>query len=250
MQTFNTQYGKITLYNNETYITPGFIDGNYWDEGTLLMLKKYVDPTRNILEIGGHCGTSTIVYSTFLNNSSKIYVFEPQRKMYDLLVLNINQNGLQDKIIPNNLGVFCYSGIASMNNIDLDGGGGEVQKRYNEESNLQCNFGGISLGDNGEQVNLTTIDEMNLDNIGYIHCDAQGAENFIMSKGINTIAKNRPVILYENNQGNYLYNTVCNAYPLYKEESLFNIKDYCMNKLNYSKCITGFNNGIDDLLIP
>ena len=79
-----------------------------------------------------------------------------------------------------------------MNSIDLDGGG-LVEKRYNEESN----FGGIGLGD-GENIKLTTIDNMNLDDICYIHCDAQGSENFIFSKGIETIKKYRPVILYEN----------------------------------------------------
>lgn len=41
---------------------------------------------------------------------------------------------------------------------------------------------------------------MNLDNIGFIHCDAQGAENFIFSKALDTINKYRPVILYENNE--------------------------------------------------
>ena len=47
---------------------------------------------------------------------------------------------------------------------------------------------------------------MELDDIGYIHCDAQGAENFIFSKGMETIRKYRPVILYENNEhhGRYL----------------------------------------------
>ena len=55
------------------------------------------------------------------------------------------------------------------------------------ENNLNCNFGGIGLGDDGENIKLTTIDNMNLCDIGYIHCDAQGSENFIFSKGIETI---------------------------------------------------------------
>ena len=41
---------------------------------------------------------------------------------------------------------------------------------------------------------------MKLDNIGYIHCDAQGSENFIFSKALETIKKYRPVIYYENNE--------------------------------------------------
>ena len=194
MNTYNTKYGIITLYKNEVYIGNAFESNQYWDEETLLKLREYINPNRNILEIGGHCGTSTIVYSSFLNNENKIYVYEPQRNMYNLLVQNINQNNLQNKIIPNNSGVFCYEGNGKMNDIDLDGGLGIVTKRYNEENNLACNFGGIGLGKNGEDITLTTIDAMKMHDIGYIHCDAQGAENFIFSKGIETIKKHRPVI--------------------------------------------------------
>lgn len=252
METYKTRYGIITLYKNEAFIGNTFKKGKYWDIDTLLKLRKFINPNKNILEIGGHCGTSSIIYSYFLNNPQKLYVYEPQLNMYNLLVKNINQNNLQHKIIPNNSGVFCFEGNGTMNNIDLDGGGGVVSKRYNEENNLKCNFGGIGLGDNGEQIKLTTIDNMNLDNIGFIHCDAQGSENFIFSKGIETIKKNRPAILYENKElcGDYLYNNVCKAYPDYKEESKFDIKKYCMNELNYSKFIDKFNGGIDTLLIP
>jgi FkbM family methyltransferase len=215
-------------------------------------LKKYIDPNRNILEIGGHCGTSTIVYSSFLNSQQKIYVYEPQKNMYNLLVKNIMQNNLQHIIIPNNLGIFCYTGQATMNNIDMDGGGGEITKRYNEENNLDCNFGGVGLGDKGETINVVTIDSLNLDDIGYIHCDAQGSENFIFSNALETIKKYRPVILYENKEfyGTYLYDNICKTYPTYKKESEFDIKKYCMETLNYSRFIDRFNNGIDTVLIP
>ena len=253
MQTYTTKYGLITLYTNELYIGKTFKENKYWDEETLLKLHEYIDPNRNILEIGGHCGTSSIVYSYFINDDKKVYVYEPQKNLYNLLVQNINQNNLQDKIIPNNLGVFCYEGHGKMNDIDLDGGGGVVLKRYNEENNLDCNFGGIGLGGNGEEITLTTIDNMELNDIGYIHCDAQGSENFIFSKGIETIKKNRPVILYENYElsGSYLYDNVCKTYiNNHTEESKFDIKKYCMEELNYSNYIDWFNNGVDTILIP
>ena len=85
--------------------------------------------------------------------------------------------------MPYNKGVFCYNGSGSMNNIDLDGGGGNVRRRYNEESNYGCNFGVIGLCKEGEPISLITVDEMGHDNIGFIHCDAQGSENFIFSSG-------------------------------------------------------------------
>uniref|UniRef100_A0A6C0KHF8 Methyltransferase FkbM domain-containing protein n=1 Tax=viral metagenome TaxID=1070528 RepID=A0A6C0KHF8_9ZZZZ len=173
--------------------------------------------------------------------------------MYDLLQFNIFQNNLQNKVIPYNYAVFCDQIKGTMNCIDLDGGGGIVIKRYNEEINKPCNFGGICLGKYGEEVNMITIDDnMEHKNIGFIHCDAQGSENFIFSKAINTIKENRPVILYENNEkyGKYLFNNVCVSYPQYIENSKFNLENYCINELNYSTVIKKFGGGQDDLLIP
>jgi FkbM family methyltransferase len=252
METYTTNYGLITLYKNEVYIGTEFKQGNYWDIDTLLQLRAYIDPNRNILEIGGHCGTSSVVYASFLSHNNKLYVYEPQRNMYNLLLQNISQNNLQGKIVPHNLGVFCYEGPGTMNSIDLDGGGGNVAKRYTEENTLNCNFGGIGLGDAGENIQLTTIDHMNLDDIGYIHCDAQGSENFIFAKGMQTIKKYRPVILYENIDlyGTYLYDNICKTYPSYQDESTFDIKKYCMEELHYEKFIDKFNGGMDTLLIP
>ena len=251
MYTYNTKYGKITLYNNDVYINSSFKNKKYWDEETLLKLKKYIDPSKNILEIGGHVGTSSIIYASYLDKNSKCYVYEPQKNMFNLLVKNINNNNLTEKIYPFNKGVFCYNGVGKMNNLDLDGGGSLVKDAYSDDK-IKCNFGGICVGSNGEEIEFTTIDDMDMDNLGFIHCDAQGSENFIFSKAIETITKFRPVILYENNElfGRYLYDTVCNNYPQYSHEKNFNLKEYCINILGYEKCIDRFNGSIDTLLIP
>jgi FkbM family methyltransferase len=250
--TFHTRYGKVSLYKNDAFIRQPFVNGSYWDEETLIKLKQFIDTNKNIIEIGGHCGTSTLIYASYISNDNKVFVYEPQEKLFNLLLKNINDNNLQNKIIPYNKGVFCYEGKGNMNDIDLDGGRGIVEKRYGEESHLNCNFGGITLGRLGETIDLTTIDRMGHENIGFIHCDAQGSENFIFSDGIETITKNRPVILYENNSeyGKYLYASVCKNYPQFEKESKFNLKTYCKTKLKYRGCVDKFNGGIDTLLIP
>lgn len=251
--TFDTSLGKITLLNNETFIINSFKNGGYWDIATLTKLREYINPTKNILEIGGHCGTSSIIYASYLNYGQHVYVYEPQKHMFDLLNRNIKQNYLEYKVVAFNNAVFCANQSMTMNSIDLDGGGGDVKKRYNEENHKQCNFGGIGLGMDGEQVESITIDgDMKHSNIGFIHCDAQGAENYIFSKAVKLIQKNRPVILYENNAkySQYLYNNVRKCYPGFEKESVFNLEKYCMETLKYSKVIHRFGGGIDDLLIP
>jgi FkbM family methyltransferase len=254
--TFLTHFGKITLYQNELFIGTSFRENKYWDEDTLWKLKEFIDPTRNILEIGGHCGTSSVVYASFLNPFSKIYVYEPQKKLYDLLVQNTNQNNLQDKIKPFQLGVFCFHGEGQMHDTDIDGWGGNVAKRYDEEIDDGCNFGGIGLGKNGEKILLTTVDNMELENIGFIHCDAQGSEPFIFAKSVETLRKHRPIVYYENfefekgDAAKIMFQNICEQYPQYAEESRFNVKDFCMKELGYSRCIDRFNDGMDCLLIP
>ena len=130
--------------------------------------------------------------------------------------------------------------------------GSSITKRYNEESDYNCNFGGACVGKTGEEIDVITLDSLNYDNIGYIHCDAQGAENYIFSHGKEFVKRNRPVIYYENNyeHNDILYRAVKNSYPEYNNYSTFDIKKYCMNELGYTKYIDNFNGSIDTLLLP
>ena len=253
METFNTKYGKITLRKNEKFIGSVFRSGKYWDEDTLLSLQQYIDPDRNILELGGHAGTSTIVYASFLNKGH-VDVYEPQRKQYKLLNKNIYDNDLEDKICPHNAAVFCFEGNGKMNNIDLDGGGSIITEAYDNNCNTLCNFGGLSLGSEGEEVRFKVVDKTNISNIGYIHADLQGAEPWAFYGSRELIKRDRPVILYENISlyGKYFYNLIKESYPEYKKESEFDIKKYCMEELGYSKFIDryGGKDSIDTLLLP
>jgi hypothetical protein len=74
METYNTCYGLISLLQNDTFIGSAFKSGGYWDIDTLMKLREYINPNRNILEIGGHSGTSSVVYASFLTNEKK-YMF-------------------------------------------------------------------------------------------------------------------------------------------------------------------------------
>ena len=49
METYDTSFGWITLLRNEIYIGDTFRNGGYWDEDTLMKLKPYINPERNIL---------------------------------------------------------------------------------------------------------------------------------------------------------------------------------------------------------
>ena len=113
------------------------------------------------------------------------------------------------------------------------------------------------MGCQGEMVEAVTLDSLLETNqlpesIGFIHCDAQGAENFIFSAAVQTLTHHRPVVLFEDNAtyGTYLYDSVCHNYPEYSTQKFFDIRDFCMSTLHYSMCLNQFNGSIDTLLIP
>ena len=118
---FKTNWGIIELPSNEAFISLPFKQGSYWDIDTLLKLESYIPKDRNILEIGGHVGTSTIVYASFLNKDSKYWVFEPQSKIFSYLQKNIKHNNLEQIVKAIHGSAFCYTGKMNMNSTPVDG---------------------------------------------------------------------------------------------------------------------------------
>lgn len=224
----------VTLLNNEMYIGEAFNSGGYWDERNMKEVLLYIDKSRNILEIGAHCGTSTLFYAK--NTDKLIYAFEPQQQMYDLLIENIKQNSLEDRIQTYNTALFSYNGEINMNPI---------------QDEVLYNYGGQSLGHKGELVPCVTLDSLELDDVGFIHCDAQGAENFIFSMGKEFLRKHRPTIYFENNQDidPELYKGVVDGFPNESKHASFNLIKFCMEELGYKQYVRRFSGG-DDLLIP
>ena len=249
---YNTKWGIIEMPSNEAFISHPFKQGSYWDIDTLLKLRDYIPSDRNILEVGGHVGTSTVVYASFLNKDSKYWVFEPQTNIYNCLVKNINHNKLA--VTPICGSAFCYTGKMNMNLTPVDGPNVHIPVNILTQNMLPINYGGMTVGSSGEEINCYKLDDMSeLTNIGFFHCDAQGSEPFIMYGARELIRKNRPVIIYEDKTlgtGPILHQNVCNNFKQYKDISNFNVSKYCMNELGYSKCIQRFNNSEDILLIP
>jgi FkbM family methyltransferase len=249
---FDTKYGKIFLNKNDKYFVDVFSKNEYWDDKQLCILKdKYIPNDKNILEIGAHSGTSTIFYSTILKENNIIYAFEPQKQMFTILNKNVKINNLDSKIKTFNSAIFCKTGQINMHSEDVDGPSkGNISKLQSE--NKEINYGGICLGKNGELTSCIKLDDLDFENIGYIRCDAQGAEPFIFSAATQFIKNHRPVILYEdiNLYGNYLFNIIISSYPEFISNSKFDIKKYCIEELGYY-CISNFNNsGFDSLLLP
>ena len=227
---------KMSIAKDDGFFWRSFNEGLYWDHNTLVNLQRdWIDPSKNIVEIGSHCGTSTCFYATL--TSKKVFAFEPQRSMFELLNHNIKQNNLTN-VIASQTAMFYTQDNLKMDDMMV----------HKLENNIY-NRGGLGLGIDGEDTKSITLNDLDVDDCGFLHIDAQGAEQHIMYSGLRFIENHRPVILWENN--------IKYDKPLCDRVNLIPSIPQCVKEFDIEKALSdlGYTNiprwsGIDTLSIP
>jgi len=170
----NDQVSDIIRYSKINY-----------DPHITKIMEKLVDVNKNCICIGANIGVHVLTLSKL--TSKNVYCFEPQKKVYDLLVVN--------KIINSLDNVKCY-------NIAL----GDTDKEVNMVERLDNNIGSNCIEDSPEprdkniileKVNVTTLDSYNFTNVGFILLDVEGYEYYALQGGINILSRDKPNIIFE-----------------------------------------------------
>ncbi|OGD87015.1 hypothetical protein A2870_01740 [Candidatus Curtissbacteria bacterium RIFCSPHIGHO2_01_FULL_41_11] len=159
--------------------------GSYEKSETEMILQLAKDTT-TVFDIGANIGWYSLMIAKRLKNA-KIFAFEPIKKTFDYLKLNIKLNSANN-IKPYNLGfadskgqkVFylrkTQSGSASMANIQEDKGAQKVVCK-------------IMQLDEFVKAKKLKVD--------FIKCDTEGSELLVFKGAKKTILNNRPIILAE-----------------------------------------------------
>lgn len=194
MQTYKTRFGDITCYNNDIVFSSNLRRGVMYEEdiivNKIVPLLKQKNKKLTILDIGAHIGTHTIIYSRLLD--CDVHTFEPQKKIFDILNKNVNDNSLINCKIYN-CAVGHITTTTTMSSMLYDG----YDCKIEYDTNKILNYGGIGLGQNGEQVQMINIDQLDLKSCDYIKIDVEGAEILALIGAKNTIDKYKPIIWYE-----------------------------------------------------
>lgn len=159
-----------------------------WEKHLHNIFSEFITPNSIVIEGGCHIGTHTIKLGMLAKH---VYAFEPMPSSYNLLEKNININELKN-ITVFEKGLSNTSNTAYFEWIPKDNPGG---------SGLSNNPMGkplwIKEEQNKHEVELITIDSLNLDNLDFIKLDIEGYEKLAISGGMQTIKKYKPVITLE-----------------------------------------------------
>jgi FkbM family methyltransferase len=136
--------------------------------------------SKSIIDVGACTGESALIFSQYTDK--KVYSFEPSPANFEMLKKTINLNNLADKIIPINKGLGDKKEVIKIRT-DIGGGGFNLYANTDKE---------------GESIEIDTLDnfvEENNIEVGLIKVDIEGMEQKFLAGAINTIKKQKPVLL-------------------------------------------------------
>lgn len=176
---------KFFTHVNDTCIADTIKTGILHEKFILSYVKQFIDSTKNIIDLGANIGTHSVIYSQY--TTGIVYSFEPQKTIYDILNLNILANNCKN-IISHNFGASNCTKKFYMNAV------------YNAKHN-QGAFRILTDDDNNEEIEIEIeckkLDDLNLENIGFIKIDVEGHEYEALDGLKLTLLKFKPVILIE-----------------------------------------------------
>ena len=167
-------------YENDT-ISNSLADYGYWENKLIQYTEKYLTDNSVILDIGANIGTWSIPLAI---KNRKIYSFEPFDSSFYALCGNIFINKKENNIYPRQ--------CALTDNV-------------NKNTTLMLpelvNIGGCKLIETDlnteNKYSLATIDSFSFDTVDLIKLDVEGHELNVLKGGVNTIARCKPVIMFE-----------------------------------------------------
>ena len=163
-------------------------------------VKKNLPASPTIIDCGGFTGDLMVALKKHGIDDFKVYSFEPNKRLLDIMNINIANNRLEDKFFAFHMGVWDKSGTAFLNFDENDIAGGNIKDKQA-----------------GEPIKTISIDEFFRDiHVDFIKMDIEGAELNALRGGINVIRRDRPILAIS------LYHSVNDVVdiPLYLNDAL------------------------------
>jgi FkbM family methyltransferase len=191
---FNERFEKLEnnhffMYNDSENWSKGQFYSNIHEYNLIQSVKeKFITKEKNFVDIGSNIGAWSWLIADKANH---VYSFEPNKDVYNCLCANICLKNLSKKIDTFNFG------LSNEN---------KEETFYNRKGETESGGSGfIYLGekDKTEEVEKTILplrrlDDLNLQNIGFIKIDVEGNEINVLKGAEETLKKNDyPHFLFE-----------------------------------------------------
>ncbi len=178
--------GPMLVLKTDTVISEKIrTSGDYGAEEKVL-LGELIQPGQTIIDVGANIGSHTLFFSQSTGSEGKVYSFEAQRFLFQILCANVALNSLRN--------VWCVPTAL-----------GNAQGRVDvpvPDYGRNNNYGGYSLSFETfkESGYMLKLDAIPLEACHLIKIDVEGMELDVLQGSKKTIDTFRPLLYLENNR--------------------------------------------------
>lgn len=161
--------------------------GKVFEPEVVALASKYIRPNQAVLDVGSNFGQMAILFSRCVGDHGKVYAFDADDFVFEVLKKNIAANGLEAKVIP------TFGAVHNVSNETL-----YFPVQDFERFETYGSYGIDYKGNKGRAVPTIAIDDMNISGpVCFMKVDVQGGDLFAMQGAVKLIERNRMPILFE-----------------------------------------------------
>jgi FkbM family methyltransferase len=186
---FTTSTGNYYLPRDAQadYIAIAIRANQIFDEPIVNVAKKYGRPGTAVLDVGANFGQMSILFSDIVGPAGKVYSFDADDFIFEILNRNIEANGRVGRVIP------VFGAVH-----DIEGETLYFPVQDFERFPSYGSYGIDYVGHKGRPVPTLTIDSLNIEEpISFMKVDVQGGDLLAMRGALKTIAKHKMPIVFE-----------------------------------------------------
>ena len=163
-------------------------NGKVWEPHLHKVFKSYITKNSVVLEAGCHIGTHSILLSKLCK---QLICFEPLLYSASVLEKNLEINNCKN-VTLHKKALSDTSGKNIFSSIGVGNVGFSVLHQKSEDipTNIPDDLKML-------EIEMTTLDELNLSQLDFIKLDVEGFERKVIKGGMKTIEKYKPVISLE-----------------------------------------------------
>ena len=183
------------LYNvNDSYVGRSVEHYGEWSPGETALLGRFCRPGHYVVDVGAYIGSHTLAVARLVGNRGRVFAFEPQRIVAQVLAANVALNSLTN-VHTYQLGLGAEDGTLWLRDID-----------YSQDGN----FGGMSLAAAAcpesdprpkYRVGMVRLDDFyDQHRLDLIKVDVQGMEVDVLRGAAGLVRRHKPIIYTENDE--------------------------------------------------
>jgi FkbM family methyltransferase len=179
---YENEDGKFIVFPNDA-IAQHLKQNKLWEPHFKEVIKVFIKLGAVVIDAGANFGYNSVLLGKQAGPEGTLVSFEPQRIIHQQLSGNLILNNIYNAIT-------CQAALG-------DGSKKVVNMRPVEYQADWVNIGDTSVGEDGEEVAIYTLDEIGLERVDFIKMDVQGYELFALQGAQNILTNQQPDLFIE-----------------------------------------------------